>query len=560
MTKLALPAGLVLGLLAAQTVGAQTLSVDQQSLVFTVEVGGQPNAIALTVSSSSSTIVVASTSPGIPWLTVSGGGLTPAALTVSVNPAGLAAGTYSGSVNISTFTGSATLNVPVTMTVSNIIANPSSLSFLTTVGQTPGASSLTLTSVQQVSFNTTVVTSTGGNWLAVSPPFGIITAFQALSAIPNSSIVPTLSAGTYTATITVTPTSGSSNTPLVIPVTLTVAPAPAVTVSPSTINLAYQIGGTNNTTQQTLTLSTNSSAGVQFSIGATSDPNPANQVWVRPDPVGGTITTSGTPVTIAYNVAANLPTGTYSSTVTVITPSGSPTSTNVPVILLVSSQPLLDVPTGTLNFSYELGAASPAVQTVNITTTSSSAQSFTVSTATTTGTGASWLVAPSTGSTGSPLSISVNPVGLVPGKYTGTVTVTGVGTGNGASQIPVVLTVANDPSIVSTSPSLALVYELGQTKTVSQAIALNSSNGVPLSFTATAASSTCGGNWLTLSNATGSTPAQLTVGINSAGLTSGICSGAISVAALNTTTGKAALASPLSIPVTLTVSGISCWW
>lgn len=562
MTKL-LPLVSLGWLLAAPAVLAQTtLHVDQQSLAFTAEVGGAPTSMPLNVTSSPSGAIVLvtaveQTATQVTWLTATastggGGGTTPLSLTVTVNPLNLSAGSYTGSIVIQIFGGGASLTVPVTLTVAAITVTPPSLTFTTSIGVTPSAASVSLGSAQQISFVTAVSTTSGGHWLDVSPPFGIVSGFSAVSAVPDSVVVPTLTPGTYNASITITPTSGTNTTPIVVPVTLTVTPAPAVTVNPPSLNIEYQTGGANNTPQGVLTLNTSNPQGVLFTITATSQPNPSGSVWVLPSPLFGTITPAGTQVTIAYNPSINLPAGNWQSTVTINTPNGTPTATDVPVNLFISAQPLLIVPTTPLSFTYELAMAAPAAQTVTIGTTAATPQSFKVAVSTTDG--AAWLVAPTTGATQNPLAVSINPAGLAPGTYTGTVTVTGVGTGDGAHQFTVNLKVANDPAIVGNIASLALPYQLGKLAPAAQPIVLSSSTGAALNYSASSSSATCGGNWLTVS---GPTSGPVNVGINSTGLTAGVCTGTVTISAVNPATGSAAINSPVSIPVTLTVSPAS---
>ena len=493
------------------------------------------------------------TDPSVAWLSVSpSGGPTPAVLTVTVDPSKLSSGAYTGSVVVSVFGGSGSITVAVSLTVSTIDVNPASLTFQTAVGSTPLVQSVTLTSTAPVTFTAAGSTSSGGNWLAVSPASGTVSNFSAVTAIPDSTIVPLLSPGTYNGTITITPTSGTDLTPVLVPVTLTVTPAPAVTVSPASLNLEYQIGGSTSAAQQTITLTSPSTQGVAFTITATSQTNPAGGTWVVANPAAGSITSAGTLVTVGYNTFANLPAGTWTSTVTVNTPNGSPTTTSIPVTLLVSSLPLLIVPATTLNFTAEVNSANPAPQSVTIASTSAAPHTYGVLVST--ADGHAWLVAPTTGTTPGPLSISVSPAGLAPGSYTGAVTVTGVGAGNGAQQIPVTLKVSNDPSIAANFTALALPYQLGQIQIVSQAIALSSSNGVPMNFIATAATTSCGASWLALGSANGATPGQVTVALNPQGLAVGTCSGTVSIAAVNAVTGAAAINSPLVIPVNVTVS------
>jgi len=561
LTKLLPLLSLLVVFPAAQALHAQTLTVDHQSLVFTAQTGGPPTSLPVNVSSSPSsavilTTVVEQTDPTVTWLSVSPtGGETPVGLAVTVNPSVLSVGTYTGSIVISDFEGSSPVTVTVSLAVSSILVAPTSLTFTTSAGNTPLVESVTLGASQPVTFTAVAATTSGGNWFNVSPTSGLISGYSAVTAIPDPTIVPSLSPGTYNGTITITPTSGTSLTPVVVPVTLTVTPAPAVTVNPASVNLQYQTGGTANNPQETITLTTPGAQAVAFTVSATNQPNPVGATWVEVNPTSGSITSTGTPVSVSYNTVTGLPTGTWLGTVTVNAPTGAPATTNIPVTLTVSSLPLLDVPGTTLSFAAELDSASPPPQAVTITSTSSAAQSYTAAVSTTDGN--AWLVAPTTGTTAAPLSISVNATGLAPGSYTGTVTVTGVGTGNGAQQIPVTLKVSNDPSVVANFTAMALPYQIGQTASVSQAIAVTSSNGAPLNFVATAAATSCGSGWLELAGAsgvTGATPGQVTVVLNPQGLAAGTCSGTVSIAATNAVTGAAAINSPLTIPVTVTVS------
>jgi hypothetical protein len=125
---------------------------------------------------------------------------------------------------------------------------------------------------------------------------------------------------------------------------------------------------------------------------------------------------------------------TYHGKLTLFTPSGTPTQQDIPIQLVVSNAPLLNVPNATLNFVYQLGTSVPAAQTVNITATSG-----TLSYAVTQSANSPWLSVPNAGSTATPLAVSVNPAGLTAGTYNATVNVTSATPGSATQQIPVVL-------------------------------------------------------------------------------------------------------------------------
>ena len=142
--KTAILAGL--GLLCAETLRAQP-TANPTSFSFSYQVNSTtlPAAGKLTATLSKSTTtgytLTASVSPPMQWLTVTpGGGASPLALTVTVNPTGLSPGSYSGTITLGTNPGTTTTLVPVTLSISN---PPSSLSVSAGTGvtnYTPGVS------------------------------------------------------------------------------------------------------------------------------------------------------------------------------------------------------------------------------------------------------------------------------------------------------------------------------------------------------------------------------------------------------------------------------------
>lgn len=93
-----------------------------------------------------------------------------------------------------------------------------------------------------------------------------------------------------------------------------------------------------------------------------------------------------------------------------------------------------------LSFSYTTGDPAPPTQSVVIISPGSTL-TFTAAASTTSG--GNWLdVTPKSGDVHTTLTISVNPSGLAPGPYTGTITITPSGAGNPAQTVPVKLTVS----------------------------------------------------------------------------------------------------------------------
>jgi hypothetical protein len=97
-----------------------------------------------------------------------------------------------------------------------------------------------------------------------------------------------------------------------------------------------------------------------------------------------------------------------------------------------------------LLFSYEAGGAIPEAQPLSV-TSEDFGITFTA-TASTTG-GGNWLsVTPGSGATPASLSVSVNPAGLTPGTYTGSITIESPAASNGPQVAPVELTVTEPVS------------------------------------------------------------------------------------------------------------------
>lgn len=566
--KRSLTVSILFVLFGAIALNAQQLSVDKSTLNFSVQAGGAAVTQTLNVTGSGAFTALSDAS----WLKVNPtNGSAPSGLTVIADPTGLAPNVYNGDVFIfGSGSGSNQIDVRVTLTVSSISVSPTSLSFAYQMGANPPPNQSIALSGPQTGYTATV--STTGNWLQISTggstPGTTIsgTSPGSITASVNFNALAVLPPGTAGGSIIITPVTGVA--PITIPVSVQVTNAPPVTVSPNSVSLAYQIGGSNNNASQTISLSTTGIQGIPFTVVLTADFNPSGRVWftVSP-PSGGTIPTNGsTPLTIAYDPTAILPAQLtpYTGKVTLQTPAGTPTQQDIPVSLLVSNSPLVSLSANTLNFTYQLATATPAAQNVTVNSTSG-AIPLTLAASTANNSG-NWLTVPATGTAGTPFAVGVNPTGLAPGTYTGTITVTASGAGNSPLQIAVTLKVTNDPVIVISSNGcstgtfsscpMTFPVQIGQAPIPSQLIRITSSTGAALNYTATAQVTSCGGNWLTLAGPTsGTTDATFSATAVATNIAAGSkCTGTISISATNASTGAAAPNSPLQIPVTLYVS------
>ena len=217
--------------------GSPTISLTPASLTFTTTGGQNPAAQQITVRNTGnaplSFSAAASTTNGGAWLTVSpvSGTVAPGAstpLTVSVNSAALAAGTYTGHITVSdpkATNSPQSTSVTLTVGAPTISLTPASLTFTTKPGQSPAAQQITVrnTGNAPLSFSAAASTTNGGAWLTVSPVSGTVAAGGStlLTVSVNSAA---LAAGTYSGRITVSDPK-ATNSPQSTSVTLSVTSA-----------------------------------------------------------------------------------------------------------------------------------------------------------------------------------------------------------------------------------------------------------------------------------------------------------------------------------------------
>jgi sugar lactone lactonase YvrE len=165
--------------------------------------------------------------------------------------------------------------------------------------------------------------------------------------------------------------------------------------------------------------------------------------------------------------------------------------------------------------------------------------------------GSEWLsLSADSGTAGAPLFVTVNPAGLAPGFYNGSVTITSPQAVNGSVVVPVTMTVLSStlsviPTVISASTNVNGANPAQQNITVT-----NGGSGPPFGYNAAAVVLTPqGGSWLTVSPGSGTTAATpITAFFNVTGLGSGIYSGQIRL------TSAQADNSAVVIPVTLTIN------
>ncbi|HEY3377552.1 MAG TPA: hypothetical protein VGL77_08660, partial [Armatimonadota bacterium] len=183
----------------------------------------------------------------------------------------------------------------------------------------------------------------------------------------------------------------------------------------------------------------------------------------------------------------------------------------------------------TLSWEWQVGSSRPAAQSVSV-CSSGETLPFTVSVST--DAGGKWLSAPVQGTSllfnrgcFSPnFVVTVDPAGLAAGVYTGTVTLTPLGTNPKPSVIQVSLNATALPFITVDRAGLNFNAPLGDPPPQPKTLQIDS-NGEPAKFTVTAGTA----SWLSVTASADTTPATLTVSANPAGLALGNYSGSLTI-------------------------------
>jgi len=411
------------------TAATPKMNLAPTSLTFNYQIGGStPAAQTVAVSSSTSTAINYTATTATTWLTTTASGTTPGNLSIGINPSGLAAGTYTGSVSVAS-TGASnspqsipvTLNVTATATKPTLILSPTSVTFNFQIGgSTPAAQKVATTSSTSTAIPYSASTSTA--WLTATGS-GSTPGSVNLSVNPSG-----LAAGTYTGSVSVTGT-GASNTPVNLPVMLNVTTAstnPTINATPASLSFTYAAG---TTTSGSKTLSLASSTGSALSYTATASGGSWLSLGSNSGSTPGNVSVSVNPTGMAA--------GSYTGNITVMSSGASNSPQSVPVTLTVTSgtgSGHLTASPRWLSFNYAAGQSAPSPKTVSV-GSSGTPLSYTAA-----GFGSSWLsVSPSGGTTSGKISIAVNPAGLPTGTYAAVLQISAPG--SRAIDLPVSLNV-----------------------------------------------------------------------------------------------------------------------
>jgi uncharacterized protein (TIGR03437 family) len=510
-----------------------TNTMTTQMVTVTSSVAG-----TLSVASSLSSVTVSSAPQ-----TIAAGVAT--AVYLKVNSGGLNTGTYAGSLTISV--AALSQNFPLYVTVAQSAAAgsvilPTSLNFNYQQGSNATLADQRITIAGNGTFTRANAQYTGGTstgWLTFDKSQGVAThdgATLSVGVVP--SVVQALSPGQHTATFVVTTTSSSGQqTPQTIGVTLRVKSSVVLNSSTGSVNLSYASGGTVPNAPGVYVSASDGSA---ITVQATStDP------WLVP-----TITANNStlPVISLQLAPSSLGNGLHAATVTITSDTAG--TLVIPVVLAVTGGTdagTLAVSATTINFNAQVNSTASLWQTLNV--TAGTATPYFAATSIQAPAGGTWLAMTPMGNltTDTSISVSVNPVGLGLGSYNGNVTlITADGT---TTNVPITLTISSNGVGGNVTPSptqVSLTTPSGSKTIQTQTVAVSSAAGAAgVPFTAVVANSYLT-PWLSVSPASATTPANLTVSLNPAGLSANTYIGKITI----TPTGG----SPVDVPVTFTVT------
>lgn len=491
----------------------------------------------------------------------------PTDLTVTVDTSTLPSGNSTGTFLI--FSSAArsiqttvTVNVTVTGT-SQLSATPNAVTFQAQQGATSGTpqsgtcphqnttSTCQITAVSAdgaIHYNISTSTADGAPWLLVDATSGD-TSLQPFNVGVNPSAVS--AAGTYTGSILLQSTTSSSDQ-VTVNITMVVSAPPSLLATPAQLSYFYTLGSPLPPAQ-TVTVSA-SSGSVPFSVTVST-----GATWVVVSQISG-VASATSSVPISVSVSPNSPTqlgvGPHSATIT-INPTGGGAGQTVNVSLYVSVNQFLTIPTTQLSFNAPFGGSAPPAQTVIIGTTAGQLN-YTASASS----DQNWLsVTPNAGVTGTAsgtISASVNQgvlASLGVGTYNGSIVISPTNGDTYSLQITATLTVGSASQITAAPQALYFSFQTGlaQTAPAAQTITLTTS-GPPVSFAVSTSlsgsnPSSCGtGSWLAATAQTVplTTPNVITVTVNPAGMTTGICTGNVQISYGSNTV--------LQVPVTLFVA------
>ena len=313
------------------------------------------------------------------------------------------------------------------------------------------------------------------------------------------------------------------------PVTCTGPPAsPVLSASPASLSFGGTQGGSSPAAK---TIAVANAGGGSLNWTASESAS-----WLSVAPASGT--NAGT-ITVTPSISG-LTAGTYTTDVTVAATGATGSPKTIPVTFTVDppTPPSLSVTPASLSFGGTQGGSSPAAKTLAVANTGGGSLNWTASES------AAWLsVGPASGTGAGTITVTPSISGLTAGTYTTDVTVAATGATGSPRTIPVTFTVDPPTPVLAVAPaSLSFTATQGGANPPAQNATVTNTGGGNLSFTVADDAP-----WLSVTPASGSAPASLSVAPSIAGLALGTHTATVTVSAAG------ASGSPKTVAVTLTV-------
>lgn len=532
------------------SLGAATqLVVTPTTVSFPYQFGGAaPTVRSVSVNSSTSTQLTytAAITSSSPWLslatTPAGPGTTivtsstPGTLYLipNLSTVGQTPGTQEATIRLTA--GSISQDITAKLVVSTqpqLVLGQNAVTFAYTLGGTvPTAQTFQVGSTSGVqAYTATPEYTNDKQFFTVSPQTGGFTPGNLTVAI-NPTVLAGLTAGTYSGNVKITSATGAVEN---VPVTVTVSGSALITVTPIAPD-PFQ--GPPPFGERTLIVASTDGSNQPFSVAV--EYTGSTTGWLNVSPATGTTGTSGA---IRYNVTSSAITtpGTYDANI-VITPTGvaGAPAVRVPIRYVVAAASVVTPTPARLDLTQN-GTTVPAEQTIalagpNVTYFVRSTQP--------------WIRVAAIGdSIPGNIRVTFDTSALTPGDYAGEIVVTPSGLSD--VRIPVTLRVQAGATLQVNPQALTFAFTQGGTNPAAQNLTLASS-GAAIPFTATATTQS-GGNWLTVTPATGTTGATgaaavtISVAADPTGLAAGTYRGTVRIASANASN------TPIDVNVTLTV-------
>jgi hypothetical protein len=513
------------------------------------------------------------------WVTLSASsGDTPGSPTVSVNPAGLAAGTYKASITISTTAGSQIVLVSFALNKGSepgLSVSASALDFQGVVnGEDPDMQTLGLVNTGQAPLNWRVATLTdnGSHWLSVNSQQGVLGPRQSTSLeISVSALDKGGAPGHYTGMLKIIGTDSTGtpvpNSPFYIPVKFTVNAACSLAVSQNVLTFSVFSGSSVSNAQPVNILASNT---CQHPLQWSAVPSTSTGGnWLLVSSNTGTLSSVAKTAVIQVGVASrDLLNQTYQGQIQ-ITAVDTVTHRQVGMVQIVNVtlnvQPpcTLQMPSSTQLAFHTTPGSNPAAQTFQIGVVGT-CNSGNVTIVPTSPGNVSWLTAPppitlSHAGTSVTFTVTVNATNLRPNHYVGSISVAalmrGIAIVGSPQTITVTLDVASAP-VLSANPLDGLHFAMNLGDNLVQTITVSNIGSGNMNWNAKMPDDAP--SFVTLSNALGThlgggSSVSFSVAVDASNATPGTYTTAVIISAMDADSPHTQGAA-ISIPVTISIA------